>query len=239
MRTALLPSGGHGASRHAPAWSVHITSSLTSQRGSNAVNGTRRRYCQMNPYGGNAWRRAAALTVMAEIQRVALSRDQQAFRTLFLTFGPKVKAMMMRHGADVETAEEIAQETMLAVWRKAHLFVESKGSVATWIFTIARNLRIDRIRRQVVWQAYGEEFAEMPGSEEPLEDRMAREQAEGIILQALDTLPPEQREVIQLAFAGDLSHSEIAQKLGLPLGTVKSRVRLAYQKLRETVEDAL
>jgi RNA polymerase sigma-70 factor (ECF subfamily) len=176
---------------------------------------------------------------MAEIEKVALDRDPQAFRTLFLTFGPKVKAMMLRQGADTDTAEEIAQETMFAVWRKAHLFVESKGSIATWIYTIARNLRIDRVRRQVVWHAYAEEMPDIAGSDEPPDDRLAREQAEVVILGALDTLPPEQREVIQLAFSGNLSHSEIARKLGLPLGTVKSRVRLAYQKLREALEGAL
>jgi RNA polymerase sigma-70 factor (ECF subfamily) len=173
---------------------------------------------------------------MGEIEKIANSRDQNAFRTLFLTFGPKVKAMMLRHGADVETAEEIAQETMIAVWRKAHLFVGSKGSISTWIYTIARNLRIDRIRRQHVWQAYDDDFNDLPSGEEPAEERIARAQEEACIAAALDTLPSEQREVITLAFIDGLSHSQIAHKLALPLGTVKSRVRLAYQKLRDEVE---
>jgi RNA polymerase sigma-70 factor (ECF subfamily) len=173
---------------------------------------------------------------MGEIDKIAISRDQNAFRALFLTFGPKVKAMMLRQGADAETAEEIAQETMIAVWRKAHLFVESKGSVATWIYTIARNLRIDRIRRQHVWQAYHEDYNELPSGEEPAEERVVRTQEEARIAAALNKLPLEQREVITLAFIDGLSHSQIAQKLGLPLGTVKSRVRLAYQKLRDEVE---
>jgi RNA polymerase sigma-70 factor, ECF subfamily len=173
---------------------------------------------------------------MADIEKVAQGRDQQAFRTLFLTFGPKVKAMMLRCGADAETAEEIAQETMIAVWRKAHLFAASKGSVSTWIYTIARNLRIDRIRRQHVWQAYGNGLPELASEDELPEARLAREQEEASVLAALDTLPLEQRQVIQLAFVDGLSHSQIAQRLRLPLGTVKSRVRLAYQKLRCMVE---
>lgn len=177
---------------------------------------------------------------MADIEKVAQGRDQQAFRTLFLTFGPKVKAMMLRCGADAETAEEIAQETMIAVWRKAHLFAANKGSVSTWIYTIARNLRIDRIRRHhPVWQAYDDGFHELPSEDELPEARIAREQEEASVLAALDTLPPEQRQVIQLAFVDGLSHSQIAEKLRLPLGTVKSRVRLAYQKLRGMVEGAI
>jgi RNA polymerase sigma-70 factor (ECF subfamily) len=176
---------------------------------------------------------------MVDIEKVAQGRDQQAFRTLFLTFGPKVKAMMLRCGADAETAEEIAQETMIAVWRKAHLFAASKGSVSTWIYTIARNLRIDRIRRQHVWQAYGDGFPEPPSQDELPEARLAREQEEASVLAALDTLPLEQRQVIQLAFVDGLSHSQIARRLRLPLGTVKSRVRLAYQKLRCMVEGSV
>lgn len=176
---------------------------------------------------------------MVDIEKVAHGRDQQAFRTLFLTFGPKVKAMMLRCGADAETAEEIAQETMIAVWRKAHLFAASKGSVSTWIYTIARNLRIDRIRRQPVWQAYDDGFHDVPSEDELPEARLAREQEEASISAALDTLPLEQREVIQLAFVDGLSHSQIAEKLRLPLGTVKSRVRLAYQKLRGVVEGSV
>jgi RNA polymerase sigma-70 factor (ECF subfamily) len=176
---------------------------------------------------------------MADIEKVAQGRDQQAFRTLFLTFGPKVKAMMLRCGADAETAEEIAQETMIAVWRKAHLFAASKGSVSTWIYTIARNLRIDRIRRQHVWQAYGDGFPELASEDELPEARLAREQEEASVLAALDALPLEQRQVIQLAFVDGLSHSQIARRLRVPLGTVKSRVRLAYQKLRCMVEGSV
>jgi RNA polymerase sigma-70 factor (ECF subfamily) len=86
------------------------------------------------------------------LQRVAHDHDPRAFSELFLKYGPRVKAMMMRQGADAGTAEDIAQDTMLAVWRKAHLFAENKGSITTWIYTIARNLRIDRLRRQVIWQ---------------------------------------------------------------------------------------
>ena len=194
------------------------------------------RYPRRKAQGGKVFRSAADRATMGEIDKIAVARDQDAFRALFLTFGPKVKAMMLRHGADLETAEEIAQETMIAVWRKAHLFVESKGSIATWIYTIARNLRIDRLRRQHVWQASDEDYNDVPSGEEPAEERLVRAQEQARITAAVDMLPSEQREVITLAFIDGLSHSQIAQKLALPLGTVKSRVRLAYQKLRDEVE---
>lgn len=194
------------------------------------------RYPHRKARGDKVSSSAADRATMGEIDKIAISRDQDAFRALFLTFGPKVKAMMLRHGSDVETAEEIAQETMIAVWRKAHLFVESKGSIATWIYTIARNLRIDRLRRQHVWQASDEDYNDVPSGEEPVEERLVRAQEQARITAAVDMLPSEQREVITLAFIDGLSHSQIAQKLGLPLGTVKSRVRLAYQKLRDEVE---
>lgn len=176
---------------------------------------------------------------MAEIEKVALERDPQAFRNLFLTFGPKVKAFMLRKGADADTAEEIAQETMFAVWRKAHLFVESRGTVSSWIFAIARNLCTDRLRRQIPFQAFAEGYEDVPCADEPADDRLVREQEHSCLYEALYGLPLEQREVIQLSFVDGLSHSEIADKLKLPLGTVKSRVRLAYQKLRDTVEGTL
>ena len=173
---------------------------------------------------------------MAKVGDLTLTREQNAFRHLVLTFAPKVKAMILRAGADAETAEEIAQETMIMVWRKAHLFAAEKGSISTWIYTIARNLRIDRVRRQVPWQAYEDDLGNLPSDDELAEARVVREQEEASVLAALATLPAEQREVIQLAFLDGLSHSKIARKLQLPLGTVKSRVRLAYEKLREKVE---
>jgi RNA polymerase sigma-70 factor, ECF subfamily len=173
-----------------------------------------------------------------ELKKIALERDANAFRQLFLTFGPKVRAMMIRQGADRDTAEEIAQDTMLAVWRKSHLFAEQKGSISTWIFTIARNLRIDRVRRQVVWQGFCKEFDAMPSGDEPADETIAREQEREQVGTALACLPTEQSQIIKLCFEDGLSQTEIADRLKLPLGTVKSRMRLAYDKLRCSVERA-
>jgi RNA polymerase sigma-70 factor (ECF subfamily) len=173
----------------------------------------------------------------ALLRDVAESRSDAAYRALFESFCPRVKAYLMRQGADATSAEELAQETLLMVWRKASLFDLTRGSVATWIFTIARNLRIDRLRREVAWQSLPEDRAETP-DEAPLQDEALDSRQIQTRLQAvLATLPDDQREVVNLSYLDGLAHSEIAERLGLPLGTVKSRMRLAYQKIRLAFED--
>ncbi len=171
------------------------------------------------------------------LQKVATSRDIDAFRKLFEAYGPRVKAYMMRQGADAAVAEDLAQETLLMVWRKAGLYSDEKGSATTWIFTIARNLRIDRLRREVAWQPLpenqDEEASDDPSPEELLSERQRRDRVQAVLAE----LPPDQSEVVGLSYTQGLSHSEIAERLGLPLGTVKSRMRLAYQKIREAVDD--
>jgi RNA polymerase sigma-70 factor (ECF subfamily) len=170
------------------------------------------------------------------LQRIAERADPAAFRELYETFGPRVKAYMIRQGADVGTAEDLAQETLLTVWRKAALYAGDRGSMTTWVFAIARNLRIDRLRREMPWQELPEErMAEASG--EPLPDEAVAEKERQMRVQAaLAELPPDQKEVVLLAYLEGLSHSEIAERLGVPLGTVKSRMRIAYQKIRQTLE---
>jgi RNA polymerase sigma-70 factor, ECF subfamily len=169
------------------------------------------------------------------LQRIARDRDSNAFRELFEFYGPRVRAMMMRQGADVAAAEDIAQETLLTVWRKAHLFAADKGNVSTWIYTIARNLRIDRIRRQPPAQDLPSEVFEIPSDDDLPDETLNRDQQRERIREVLETLPPEQYEVVRLSYIEGLSHNEIAGALGAPLGTVKSRMRLAYEKIREAV----
>jgi RNA polymerase sigma-70 factor, ECF subfamily len=175
--------------------------------------------------------------IMADLlQRIAERADPAAFRELYEAYGPRVKAYMMRKGADAGTAEDLAQETLLTVWRKAALYAGDKGSMTTWVFAIARNLRIDRLRREMPWQELPEgRLAE--ASAEPLPDEaMAEKERQERVQAALAELPPEQKDVVSLAYLEGLSHSEIAERLGLPLGTVKSRMRIAYQKIRQALE---
>lgn len=175
---------------------------------------------------------------MAELLgRVAARGDAEAFRKLFQMFAPRVKSYMMRQGADATTAEELAQETLLTVWRKAGLYSGDKGSASTWIFTIARNLRIDRLRREVPWQELPEGHDETASEDPSPDDAVSNRERQQRVQAVLATLPTEQLEVVNLSYLEGLSHSEIADRLSLPLGTVKSRMRLAYQKIREAVED--
>jgi len=144
--------------------------------------------------------------------------------------------MLMRQGADRETAEDIAQETMFKAWRKFHQFSSDRGSVAAWIYTIARNLRIDLIRKQTVWQRSHEEFETEERLRASANEPRSWGQEENEIEAALGRLPPEQLQVVQLCIVDGLSQRDIAAKLDLPLGTIKSRMRLAFAKLGSSGE---
>lgn len=168
---------------------------------------------------------------------VATRKDTEAFRKLFQSYAPRVKSYMMRQGADPNTAEELAQETLLTVWRKAELYSGEKGSATTWIFTIARNLRIDRLRREVAWQPLPENNDEQPSDDLPPDEEVSERERRDRVKVVLDSLPEDQSQVVVLSYIEGLSHSEIAERLNLPLGTVKSRMRLAYQKIRDALED--
>ena len=170
------------------------------------------------------------------LMRVAEVRDKTAFSQLFEHFGPRIKGFMMRKGADAELAEDLAQDTMITVWRKAHMYSREKGTVSTWIFTIARNRRIDWARRadnvQFADIADYDQASDDPGSDETVTST----QEAGYVAEAIQALPEDQKQVISMAFMEDLTQMEISDRLSLPLGTVKSRMRLAYQKLARSLE---
>lgn len=173
----------------------------------------------------------------ALVHRIAVARDREAFKALFIAYAPRVKTYLVRHGAAPEKAEELAQETLLTVWRKSDYFDPSKASAAGWIFTIARNLRIDAIRRErsaLIYQLVAPEPAApaaSPESDSQDAERDSRMRA------AVAQLPAEQMEVVRLSFFSDKAHAEIASDLSLPLGTVKSRLRLALARLRNAMGD--
>ncbi len=171
------------------------------------------------------------------VARIAAEQDRDAFEALFRHFAPRVKAYMLKLGTDGSLADELAQETMLMVWRKAVQFDRSKAAPSTWIFTIARNLRIDAFRKINRPELDPNDPALVPEAEEAADDRVEREQYAVLIRTAMKELNEEQAQVVQLSFFEDKSHSEIAEELGIPLGTVKSRLRLAFGRVRKAFED--
>jgi RNA polymerase sigma-70 factor (ECF subfamily) len=176
----------------------------------------------------------------ALIVAVARDRDRQAFAALFDFYAPRIEGWLVRSGVDRTTAEEICQDAMTTLWRKAALYDPAKATPATWLYRIARNRRIDLARRDRVAliepgdAAFDivDENAVDPGG---VVDARDREEA---LRAALATLPQEQLELVQMAFFESLSHSVIAERTGLPLGTVKSRIRLAFGRLRKALESA-
>ena len=168
------------------------------------------------------------------VQRIRGSEDQAAFAELFEHFAPRVKAFLMKSGADATLAEDCAQDVMATLWRKAHMFDPSRASVATWIFTIARNRRIDLLRKQR--RPEPEELTWGPEPEPDAAEVMELQQETSRLGDAIAQLPDKQRDLIQKAYFGDLSHSEIAEETGLPLGTIKSRIRLALERLRHAMK---
>jgi RNA polymerase sigma-70 factor (ECF subfamily) len=170
------------------------------------------------------------------VAAVAESRDRSAFVRLFDHFAPRIKSYLMRLGSDPATAEEIAQDAMITLWRKAELFDRTKSSVGTWLFRIARNRKIDLLRRDRTSALDADDPMLLPaGAPEPGAATDAV-RLEGLVRRAFDMLPPDQRRLVDLAFFEGRSHSEIAAQTGIPLGTVKSRIRLAFSRLRKTLE---
>jgi len=170
-------------------------------------------------------------TLSGCIVRIAERGDRDAFACLFNHFAPRVKSYLMRLGAAPEAAEELAQETLLTVWRRAAAFDPGRAAASTWIFTIARNLRIDLSRRDGRAPA-ADDPAEMNDAPSRPDEALSAIEDKTRIGVAVASLPREQAQVISLAFFADKAHSEIAGELGLPLGTVKSRLRLAMARLR-------
>jgi RNA polymerase sigma-70 factor (ECF subfamily) len=175
------------------------------------------------------------MTLSTQIVRVGQRRDREAFADLFRHFAPRVKSYLMRLGTAAELAEELAQETMLTVWRRAEAYDPAKAGASTWVFTIARNLRIDRARRENRPPPVEDPSDSMPP---PAPDAiLGAVQDEARVARALGVLSQDQAQVIQLAFFAGKAHSEIALDLGLPLGTVKSRLRLAMARLRTALDE--
>ena len=170
------------------------------------------------------------------ISRVASFKDKKAFSELFKLVGPRIKGYLMKLGSSDVAAEDLLQEVMLTVWRRSETFDRSKAAVSTWLFTIARNKRIDMLRKEIRPQLDPLDPMLSPNQEASADDIYASNQ-EGIkISKAIEQLPSDQAILIKMTYYEDKSHSEIANELKMPLGTVKSRIRLASTRLRKLLE---
>lgn len=174
---------------------------------------------------------------MQLIARVAENRDRDAFRKLFIYFGPRIKSMMLKSGAGNAEADDMVQDVMTKIWRNCSSYSPSRGAVSTWIFTIARNARIDKLRHSSSRPYLDVDEIEVSAVDDNAEQTVQSTQVAQHVSVAINQLPDEQRKIIELAFVHDMSQIAIANLLSLPLGTVKSRMRLAYAKLRPHLEN--
>ncbi|MEE3623728.1 sigma-70 family RNA polymerase sigma factor [Nitrospirillum sp. BR 11752] len=193
------------------------------------------------PDAGPAAAPAAGTVVLEDVharhlRAIATQGDRAAYSALFRHYAPRIKSYLMTTGLPAMEAEELAQEAMLTVWRKAAIFDPARARAATWIFTIARNLRIDAARRSRAAEAALAQESLTPAEPEQADEVLSAAEIADRLRATLDTLPPDQLAVVRLSFFEDAPHPDIARRLGIPLGTVKSRLRLAMARLRGLID---
>ena len=174
------------------------------------------------------------LTLCVEL--IGKNQDKLAFNSIFKYFAPRLKSFLVKAGSTDTQAEEVIQEVMIAVWTKSSTYDSSKSSVSTWIYTIARNKRIDKIRKEK--RHYLSESDE--GLEIPVNSTQEKEiftaQVSNSLKKYMSNLPEEQSKLLKLSYFYNKTHADISAELKIPLGTVKSRIRLALTKMRHLVE---
>ncbi len=198
----------------------------------------RRAIERVHPYA----KRVAGPTLSNEelcdlLEAVAVDRNRAAFAGLFRHFAPRLKSFGLKLGDNPAVAEEVAQEAMLTVWRKAQAFDRRRATASTWVFTVFRNKRIDMFRRESRPEVAMEDGFDAPAETGDIDFAFDLGRSGDALRRAMTTLPAEQLDVVKMAFYEDKSHSTIAEELGLPLGTVKSRIRLALGRLRAAVPE--
>ena len=170
------------------------------------------------------------------IRKIAADKDRDAFQVLYSWYAPRVKSYLLRFKLNAEQAEDLAQEIMVTLWRKAVQYDPAKAAPSTWIFRIARNRFIDQTRKQKYPEVDADDHLQHLVAPETADQPVIDRQVAVNVKAALNTLNADQRQVIELSFFEEMSHSQIAEHLSLPLGTVKSRIRLAFKALRPELE---
>ena len=170
------------------------------------------------------------------LYEIAECQSKEAFQTIFKYFAPRLKSYLIKLGALENQAEEVIQEVMIAVWTKSASYDKAKSSVGTWIYTIARNKRIDKIRKEKRhYLTESDEGLEIP-VQSTQENEILSSQLSVKLKSYIENLPKEQGDLLKLSYFYDKTHVDIAEELNIPLGTVKSRIRLALTKMRHLVE---
>ncbi len=193
----------------------------------------------MSPDGALAGSRPSRSQLSEHLIAVATNKDVDAFRILFSYFAPRVKAYLLRCGAPPATAEDVAQDVMLAIWRNAAQYDPARGDPSAWVFGIARNGRLTVLRHERRPNLFQELPKDLPSSSDECDTGAIAAERRRRLASALRTLPPEQTEMVRLSFFEDRSHSQIERKLGIPLGTIKSHIRRAILRLRAVLDDEL
>ena len=170
------------------------------------------------------------------LEQIAKNQDMKSFKMVFDYFGPRLKSFLMSSGAEESIAEEVIQETMTIIWTKADFYNPKLASPSTWIYTIARNKKIDILRKSPKAVLENIDTAILPPVEPKLEEDIEHDQRFEILNKYLDDLPKEQLDLLKMNFIEEKSHGEIAEITKIPLGTIKSRIRLAMEKIRDRIE---
>ena len=173
---------------------------------------------------------------MDALKNIAERQDIGSFKKIFDYFGPRLKSFLMKSGADEAIAEEIIQETMTIIWTKADYYDSSVASPSTWIYTIARNKKIDILRKTRKAILEDIDTAILPPVESKADENIEHDQKFEMVAKYLDDLPKDQLDLLKMNFFEEKSHGEIAEITKIPLGTVKSRIRLALEKIRGKLE---
>ena len=168
---------------------------------------------------------------------IAHSKSKKAFKILFDYFAPRLKSYLLNFKISNQKAEDITQEVMIVLWHKADKFNPEKAKISTWLFRVARNKYIDSVRRQKYPMVNSDDHMHEMVAPEKTDRNIEQVQNSDLIRNAMKTLNDDQQKVIELSFFHELSHSQIAEKTGLPLGTVKSRIRMAFTALRNELGD--
>jgi RNA polymerase sigma-70 factor (ECF subfamily) len=171
------------------------------------------------------------------VKKFQAEKNTKDFEVIFNHFAPKIKSLLMRSGADGAQAEDIMHDTMINIWEKIHMYNPDKGSFSSWVYTIARNNRIDLLRKKSSQPYTDISEVEIASDNESGLDIVEQKSISAHVKKAIELLPLKQRKVIELSFVNDLTQEEIAGELNIPIGTVKSRMRLAYQKMKDNLKE--